>query len=121
MIAPLGHWAAEPLHRTAGAERRALHPSRNGFRVRAGRIDTHLAQIGVKLAIKMSVNSNEAIRDLVASGMGLAVLFPTRTADESCERRPVHPRRAGIPVAQAVAGDPSEIEDPVATGQSVPR
>jgi DNA-binding transcriptional LysR family regulator len=37
-------------------------------------IDRHLAQLGLRLNVRLSLASNEAIRDLVASGMGLAVL-----------------------------------------------
>lgn len=37
-------------------------------------IDRHLAKIGLTLKVKLALGSNEAIRDLVASGMGLAVL-----------------------------------------------
>lgn len=37
-------------------------------------VDRHLAQNGHTLNIKLSLGSNEAIRDLVVSGMGLAIL-----------------------------------------------
>lgn len=37
-------------------------------------IDRHLNQNGQSLNIKMALGSNEAIRDLVATGMGLAIL-----------------------------------------------
>ena len=37
-------------------------------------VDRHLAQNGRTLNVKLSLGSNEAIRDLVASGMGLAIL-----------------------------------------------
>lgn len=37
-------------------------------------VDRHLARSGHALNVKLSLGSNEAIRDLVASGMGLAIL-----------------------------------------------
>lgn len=37
-------------------------------------IDRHLARCGLTLNVKLSLGSNEAIRDLVATGMGLAIL-----------------------------------------------
>src|SRR5574343_226120 len=37
-------------------------------------VDRHLASLGINLNVKLALGSNEAIRDLVASGMGLAIL-----------------------------------------------
>ena len=37
-------------------------------------VDRHLAGMGLSLKVKLALGSNEAIRDLVASGMGLAIL-----------------------------------------------
>jgi DNA-binding transcriptional LysR family regulator len=37
-------------------------------------VDRHLAKNGHSLKVKLALGSNEAIRDLVASGMGLAIL-----------------------------------------------
>ncbi len=37
-------------------------------------VDRHLARCGLTLKVKLALGSNEAIRDLVASGMGLAIL-----------------------------------------------
>lgn len=87
VIAPLGHWAAErsiALQALSG-ERFILRETGSGSR---RTIDTHLAQIGVKLEIKLAVNSNEAIRVLVASGMGLAVL--------SRHALPINPASEGL-------------------------
>ncbi len=73
VIAPAGHWAAGrvvALDALTG-ERFILRETGSGSR---RTIDTHLAQTGVKLDVKLAVNSNEAIRDLVATGVGLAVL-----------------------------------------------
>ncbi len=52
-------------------ERFILRESGSGSR---RTLDTHLAQMGLKLDVKLTVNSNEAICDLVASGMGLTVV-----------------------------------------------
>lgn len=73
VIAPPDHWACgkrialdaladEPfLLREAGSGSRHA-------------IDAHLQACGISIKVRMSLASNEAIRDLVASGMGLAVL-----------------------------------------------
>ena len=37
-------------------------------------VDRHLAAVGMPLNVRLSLASNEAIRDLAASGMGLGVL-----------------------------------------------
>ncbi len=37
-------------------------------------VDRHLAAVGMRLNVRLSLASNEAIRDLAASGMGLGVL-----------------------------------------------
>lgn len=73
VIAPLGHWATGKeveLAELAG-ERFILREVGSGSR---RTIDTHLAQTGIRLDVKLAVSSNEAIRDLVATGVGLAVL-----------------------------------------------
>jgi len=73
VIAPAGHWAAgQPVDLAAlSGERFILRELGSGSR---RTIDTHLALGGVKVDIKLTVSSNEAIRELVASGIGLAVL-----------------------------------------------
>jgi DNA-binding transcriptional LysR family regulator len=73
MIAPAQHWAAgRPVELAAlSGERFIVRETGSGSR---RTIDAHLAQVGAKLDIKLTVSSNDAIRDLVASGMGLAVL-----------------------------------------------
>lgn len=73
VIAPAGHWAAarQVGLDELGGERFILREAGSGSR---RTIDEHLAQVGVRLDIKLTVSSNEAIRDLVASGVGLAVL-----------------------------------------------
>lgn len=73
VVAPTGHWAAGrqiDLADIAG-ERFILREVGSGSRLT---VNAHLVASGVKLDVRMSVNSNEAIRDLVASGVGLAVL-----------------------------------------------
>lgn len=73
VVAATGHWAAGQ-----GVELSALTGERFILReVGSGSrrtIDTHLLDVGLKLNVKLTLSSNEAIRDLVASGMGLAVL-----------------------------------------------
>ena len=73
VIASAGHWAAARQIELGEleSERFILREAGSGSR---RTIDEHLAQVGVRLDIKLTVSSNEAIRDLVASGMGLAVL-----------------------------------------------
>jgi DNA-binding transcriptional LysR family regulator len=61
-------------HRTAGelsGERFILRETGSGSR---RTIDDASGADRIRLEIKLTVSSNEAIRDLVASGMGLAVL-----------------------------------------------
>ncbi|MBN8451327.1 MAG: LysR family transcriptional regulator [Candidatus Accumulibacter sp.] len=73
VIAPAGHWAAARQIELGEleSERFILREAGSGSR---RTIDEHLAQLGIRLEVKLTVSSNEAIRDLVASGMGLAVL-----------------------------------------------
>lgn len=73
VVAPAAHWAvgkqvslpdlaAEPfLFREQGSGSRHA-------------IDRHMNETGTQLKVRLALASNEAIRDLVASGMGLAVL-----------------------------------------------
>lgn len=87
VIAPAGHWAAGravELEALTG-ERFILRETGSGSR---RTIDTHLAQTGIRLDVKLAVNSNEAIRDLVATGVGLAVL--------SRHALPADPAAAGV-------------------------
>ncbi|MBK7953814.1 MAG: LysR family transcriptional regulator [Candidatus Accumulibacter sp.] len=73
VIAPVNHWAAaQPVElATLSGERFILRETGSGSR---RTIDAHLAQVGMTLDVKLTVSSNDAIRDLVASGVGLAVL-----------------------------------------------
>ena len=73
VIASAGHWAAARQIELGEleSERFILREAGSGSR---RTIDEHLAQLGIRLEVKLTVSSNEAIRDLVASGMGLAVL-----------------------------------------------
>lgn len=87
VIAPAGHWAAGRAVEinALGRERFILREIGSGSR---RTIDTHLAQTGITLDVKLAVNSNEAIRDLVATGVGLAVL--------SRHALPADPATAGV-------------------------
>jgi DNA-binding transcriptional LysR family regulator len=73
IIAPVGHWAAgkrvtlDALRDEPFLLREAGSGSRHA-------IDTYLQSSGCSLNVRLSLASNEAIRELVASGMGLAVL-----------------------------------------------
>lgn len=73
VIAPESHWAADQLVELGAlaSERFILRETGSGSR---RTIDAHLATVGVKLNVKLTVSSNDAIRELVGSGMGLAVL-----------------------------------------------
>ncbi|HMW64414.1 MAG TPA: LysR substrate-binding domain-containing protein [Accumulibacter sp.] len=87
VIAPVGHWAAGrklALDELSG-ERFILREVGSGSR---RTIDSHLAQTGIRLDVKLAVSSNEAIRELVATGVGLAVL--------SRHALPADPAAAGV-------------------------
>ncbi len=60
-------------------------------------IDPYLAQRGIALNVKLSLSSNEAIRELVASGVGLSIL--------SRHALPAEPDKEGLAVLD-VAGFP---------------
>ncbi|HEX5804017.1 MAG TPA: LysR family transcriptional regulator [Azospira sp.] len=73
VVAPPGHPAAGrrlTLSELAG-EPFLLREPGSGSR---HAVDEHLRAAGVRLDVRLSLASNEAIRDLVASGLGLAVL-----------------------------------------------
>lgn len=81
VIAPTTHWAAGrpiALAELAG-EPFILRETGSGSR---NAIDRHLAAAGLRLKVRLSLSSNEAIRDLVASGMGLGVLSRHALADD---------------------------------------
>ena len=73
VLAPRGHWAIGKKVRLQdlAAEAFILREPGSGSR---HVIDEYLAKTGVQLDVRLSLTSNEAIRALVASGMGLAVL-----------------------------------------------
>lgn len=60
-------------------------------------IDRHLAQHGLSLKVKLALGSNEAIRDLVATGMGLTILSRHVLGD--------HPEQDGLRILD-IAGFP---------------
>lgn len=74
VLAPSTHWAVGkaklPLSELAG-EHFLLREVGSGSR---HAIDQYIEGLGVKIDIRLSLASNEAIRELVASGMGLGVL-----------------------------------------------
>ncbi|MBC8007626.1 MAG: LysR family transcriptional regulator [Prolixibacteraceae bacterium] len=73
VLAPIGHWAAgKPLSlQELAGEPFLLREIGSGSR---HVIDQHVQSISTKLNVRLSLASNEAIRELVASGMGLGVL-----------------------------------------------
>jgi DNA-binding transcriptional LysR family regulator len=73
VLAPTSHWAvgkALTLQELAG-EPFLLRETGSGSR---HVIDQHTQRSGIRLKVRLSLASNEAIRELVASGMGLSVL-----------------------------------------------
>lgn len=96
VLAPASHWAAGrpvTLQELAG-ESFLLRESGSGSR---HVIDEHLQNCGLELKVRLSLSSNEAIRDLVASGMGLSVLSRHALGKS--------PERDGLSILQ-VAGFP---------------
>ncbi len=73
VLAPRAHWAVgrRLALRDLCGEPFLLRESGSGSR---HVIDQHMTMTGVHLQVRLSLASNEAIRALVASGMGLAVL-----------------------------------------------
>jgi DNA-binding transcriptional LysR family regulator len=73
VLAPAAHWAvgkAVTMQELAG-EPFLLREEGSGSR---HVIDEHMRETGIPLKVRLSLASNEAIRELVASGMGLTVL-----------------------------------------------
>ena len=73
VLAPISHWAIgrKLKLQELAAEPFILRELGSGSR---HAVDAHLQGIGLKLDVRLSLASNEAIRALVASGMGLTVL-----------------------------------------------
>ena len=73
VLAPAAHWAVgRPVSlQELAAEPFLLREEGSGSR---HVIDEHMRNCGVQLKVRLSLASNEAIRELVASGMGLTVL-----------------------------------------------
>jgi len=73
VLAPAAHWAVgQPVSlQELAAEPFLLREEGSGSR---HVIDEHMRDSGIQLKVRLSLASNEAIRELVASGMGLTVL-----------------------------------------------
>ena len=73
VVAPADHWAVGRRISLSELteERFILRELGSGSR---HSIDSYLAQCGLRLQVKLSLASNEAIRELVASGVGLSIL-----------------------------------------------
>ena len=96
VLAPDTHWAAGQsvtLQALAG-EPFLLREIGSGSR---HVVDQHMQHCGVQLKVRLSLASNEAIRELVASGMGLSVLSRHALGD--------NPKREGLAIL-AVEGFP---------------
>ena len=82
VLAPEAHWAvgkALTLHELA-TEPFLLREEGSGSR---HVINQHMRDTGVQLKVRLSLASNEAIRELVASGMGLSVLSRQALGDRA--------------------------------------
>jgi DNA-binding transcriptional LysR family regulator len=73
VVAPSTHWAAG---KSVTFEKLATEPFLLREQGSGSRqiVDQHLRERGIELNVRLSLASNEAIRELVASGMGLSVL-----------------------------------------------
>lgn len=93
VLAPEAHWAVGKALtlRELATEPFLLREQGSGSR---HVIDQHMRDTGVQLKVRLSLASNEAIRELVASGMGLTVLSRQALGD-----RPGHDGLAILDVA----------------------
>ena len=93
VLAPEAHWAVskELTLQELATEPFLLREQGSGSR---HVIDQHMRDTGVQLKVRLSLASNEAIRELVASGMGLTVLSRQALGD-----RPGHDGLAILDVA----------------------
>ena len=89
LLAPATHWAVGKTIRleALAGERFLLREPGSGSR---HVIDVHLQATGIALKVRLSLASSEAIRDLVASGMGLTVL--------SRQALGAHPEQLGLAI-----------------------
>jgi DNA-binding transcriptional LysR family regulator len=73
VIAPATHWAAG---KSVTLEKLATEPFLLREQGSGSRqiVDQYLGERGIELNVRLSLASNEAIRELVASGMGLSIL-----------------------------------------------
>lgn len=87
VIAPAGHWAAgkQVAMATLASEPFILREQGSGSR---HVVDQVMRERDVQLKVRLSLASNEAIRDLVASGMGLSILSRHALGN--------HPERDGL-------------------------
>lgn len=93
VLAPEAHWAVskELTLQELATEPFLLREQGSGSR---HVIDQHMRDTGIQLKVRLSLASNEAIRELVASGMGLTVLSRQALGD-----RPGHDGLAILDVA----------------------
>ena len=100
VIAPAGHWAAgKPVSLPALAgESFILREQGSGSR---HVIEQYLRESKSQLKVRLSLASNEAIRDLVASGMGLSVLSRHALGSDPARDGLVILDVSGFPLKQA--------------------
>lgn len=97
VLAPPNHWAVGQrvsLQDLAGEDfllREAGSGSRNV-------IDRHMQSTGIQLQVRLALASNEAIRDLAAAGMGLAILSHHALGDHLRQGRLVALDVEGFPL-----------------------
>ena len=93
VLAPEAHWA---VGKTLTLQELATEPFLLREQGSGSRhvIDQHMRDTGIQLKVRLSLASNEAIRELVASGMGLTVLSRQALGD-----RPGHDSLAILDVA----------------------
>lgn len=100
VIAPHSHWSVgQPvsLPELAGEAFVLREPGSGSRHV----IDQHLQALGMQLNVRLALASNEAIRDLVASGMGLSVLSRHALGNDLARDGLAVLEVAGFPLKQA--------------------
>lgn len=99
VIAPQSHWGVGKrlsLQKLA-AEPFLLREPGSGSR---HAVDRHMQENGVQLNVRLSLASNEAIRDLVACGMGLAILSRHALGEEFERQGLAELKVSGFPLRQ---------------------
>jgi DNA-binding transcriptional LysR family regulator len=99
VIAPQSHWGVGKrlsLQKLA-AEAFLLRELGSGSR---HAVDRHMQESSIQLNVRLSLASNEAIRDLVACGMGLAILSRHALGEDFERRGLAELKVSGFPLRQ---------------------